>query len=74
MLRARRHRCRPAAPLQADGNIKLIDNESCLQHMWKNCGFDSILVPTTQKWVGRVRQTPANLGMDSQDKGRATNA
>lgn len=36
-------------PVQEDGNIKLIDNEACLQHMWRNCGFDSILVPTTQK-------------------------
>ncbi len=45
--------CCPA--IQADGNIKLIDNESCLQHMWKNCGFDSILVPTTQKWVCEVQ-------------------
>ncbi|PNW74176.1 hypothetical protein CHLRE_13g588350v5 [Chlamydomonas reinhardtii] len=35
--------------MQEDGNIKLIDNEACLQHMWRNCGFDSILVPTTQK-------------------------
>ncbi|GIL86967.1 hypothetical protein Vretifemale_15166 [Volvox reticuliferus] len=35
--------------LQEDGNLKLIDNESCLQHMWRNCGFDSVLVPTTQK-------------------------
>ncbi|KXZ45058.1 hypothetical protein GPECTOR_59g667 [Gonium pectorale] len=32
-----------------DGNIKLIDNEASLMHMWKNCGFDSVLVPTTQK-------------------------
>ncbi|GLI65785.1 hypothetical protein VaNZ11_009401 [Volvox africanus] len=35
--------------LQEDGNLKLIDNESCLQHMWRNCGFDSVMVPTTQK-------------------------
>ncbi|GIL79180.1 hypothetical protein Vretimale_16715 [Volvox reticuliferus] len=35
--------------LQEDGNLKLIDNESCLQHMWRSCGFDSVLVPTTQK-------------------------
>ena len=31
------------------GQIKLIDNEAALQNSWKNCGFDSILVPTTQK-------------------------
>jgi len=31
------------------GQIKLIDNEAALQSSWKNCGFDSILVPTTQK-------------------------
>lgn len=31
------------------GNIKLIDNEACLQTTWKNCAFDSIFVPTTQK-------------------------
>ncbi|EFJ50201.1 hypothetical protein VOLCADRAFT_89086 [Volvox carteri f. nagariensis] len=35
--------------IQEDGNFKLIDNESCLQHMWRNCAFDSVLVPTTQK-------------------------
>ncbi|KAG2497271.1 hypothetical protein HYH03_004855 [Edaphochlamys debaryana] len=35
--------------MQADGNIKLIDNESCLQHMWMHCAFDSVMVPTTQK-------------------------
>ncbi|GIL86976.1 hypothetical protein Vretifemale_15166 [Volvox reticuliferus] len=35
--------------LQEDGNLKLIDNESCLQHMWRHCGFDSVFVPTTQK-------------------------
>ncbi|GFR49181.1 hypothetical protein Agub_g11205, partial [Astrephomene gubernaculifera] len=35
--------------IQEDGNIVLIDNEACLQHMWLNCGFDSVLVPTTQK-------------------------
>lgn len=31
------------------GQIKLIDNEAALQNSWKNCGFNSILVPTTQK-------------------------
>lgn len=31
------------------GQIKLIDNEAALQSSWKNCGFNSILVPTTQK-------------------------
>jgi hypothetical protein len=31
------------------GQIRLIDNEAALQSTWKNCGFDSILVPTTQK-------------------------
>jgi hypothetical protein len=41
--------------LQEDGNLQLIDNESCLQHMWKTCGFDSVLVPTTQKCVADGR-------------------
>ena len=30
------------------GQIRLIDNEAALQSNWKNCGFNSILVPTTQ--------------------------
>ncbi len=34
-----------------DGQLKLIDNEACLQNSWKNCAFDSIFVPTTQKQV-----------------------
>jgi hypothetical protein len=41
--------CIPACAAQENGNIALIDNEACLQHMWKNCAFDSVLVPTTQK-------------------------
>uniref|UniRef100_A0A7S0RET0 PI3K/PI4K catalytic domain-containing protein n=1 Tax=Chlamydomonas leiostraca TaxID=1034604 RepID=A0A7S0RET0_9CHLO len=35
--------------INEDGQLKLIDNEACLQNNWKNCGFDSILLPTTQK-------------------------
>jgi hypothetical protein len=35
--------------INEEGQLKLIDNEACLQNNWKNCGFDSILVPTTQK-------------------------
>ncbi|KAG1662705.1 hypothetical protein FOA52_014570 [Chlamydomonas sp. UWO 241] len=31
------------------GQLMLIDNEAALQSNWKNCGFNSILVPTTQK-------------------------
>ena len=31
------------------GQLTLIDNEACLQNSWRNCGFDSIFVPTTQK-------------------------
>ena len=32
------------------GQMKLIDNEVALQDAWKDCGVDSILVPTTQKY------------------------
>lgn len=32
------------------GQIKLIDNEVALQDSWKDCGVDSILIPTTQKY------------------------
>ena len=32
------------------GQIKLIDNEMALQSWWPDCGVDSILVPTTQKY------------------------
>ncbi|MEW5313837.1 MAG: hypothetical protein WDW38_005372 [Sanguina aurantia] len=31
------------------GSLHLIDNEAAMQHSWKTCGFDSILVPTSQK-------------------------
>ncbi|KAG1662707.1 hypothetical protein FOA52_014572 [Chlamydomonas sp. UWO 241] len=31
------------------GQLTLIDNEVALQSQWKTCGFNSILVPTTQK-------------------------
>lgn len=32
-----------------NNKIKLIDNEVALQSTWKRCGFNSILLPTTQK-------------------------
>ncbi|KAL6755005.1 hypothetical protein V8C86DRAFT_2686314 [Haematococcus lacustris] len=35
--------------IDEEGRLRLIDNEACLQNSWKNCGFDSVLVPTTQK-------------------------
>mmetsp|Transcript_5477 Transcript_5477/g.12120 ORF Transcript_5477/g.12120 Transcript_5477/m.12120 type:complete len:525 (+) Transcript_5477:133-1707(+) len=35
--------------INEQGQIRLIDNEAALQNSWKSCGFDSILVPTTQK-------------------------
>ena len=35
--------------LMENGNLQLIDNEAALMNTWRNCGFDSIFVPTTQK-------------------------
>lgn len=35
--------------ISESGQLTLIDNEAALQNNWKNCGFDSILIPTTQK-------------------------
>ncbi len=37
--------------LDADGNIKLIDNLQALQFSWYHCAMDSIFLPGTQKWA-----------------------
>jgi hypothetical protein len=34
--------------MSENGQLTLIDNEVALQSSWRNCGFDSILVPGTQ--------------------------
>lgn len=35
--------------IKEDGSLRLIDNEAALMNTWRNCGFDSVFVPTTQK-------------------------
>lgn len=35
--------------LSEDGRLRLIDNEACL-NSWGHCSFDSVLVPTSQKF------------------------
>ncbi len=60
--------------INEQGQLKLIDNEACLQNSWRNCAFDSIFVPTTQKQV-RAPDLAMRVAMRScARRGRAANA
>lgn len=36
--------------LDTHGNLMLIDNEACLKSLWVSCAFDSMFLPSTQKF------------------------
>eukprot|EP00798_Chlamydomonas_sp_ICE-L_P012582 gene12582-15806_t len=48
--------------ISEQGQVKLVDNEVALQSRWGSCGFDSILIPGTQKnEIVLKLVTPANV-------------